>query len=102
MSADDIREALEKVNDPHVPISIRRMGMLRDITIEDGVVHVQLCIPCLGCPGVSMLHDNIERAVGDLPGVRGVVIENGFFLPWSRDMLDDEAKMLMRTNGIQI
>ncbi len=102
MTVDEIREALEKVNDPHVPVSIRRMGMLRDIAIEDGVVHVQLCIPCLGCPGVSMLHGNIERALLDLPGVRSVVIENGFFLPWSRDLLDDETKTLMRTNGIQI
>jgi metal-sulfur cluster biosynthetic enzyme len=102
VTIDQIRDALEDVNDPHVPVSLRKMGMLRDITTTDGVVYVQLCIPCLGCPGISMLRDRIEEAILPLEGVRKVEIENGFFLPWSRDMVDNETKTLMRTNGIQI
>ena len=102
VTVDQVRDALESVNDPHVPVSLRQMGMLRDIDADDGIVRVQLCIPCLGCPGVGMLHDQIEEAVLPLEGVRKVEIENGFFLPWSRDMVDDKTKTLMRTNGIQI
>lgn len=98
-----IRAALESVNDPHVPVSLRRMGMLREIDIEaGGVVRVQLCIPCLGCPGIGMLRDNIEQAVGALAGVSRVVIDEGFHLRWSRDMVEPETRALMRDNGIQI
>lgn len=103
MTVDAVREALETVEDPHVPVSLRRMGMLRDIAIDDGgVVQVQLCIPCLGCPGVTLLREAIEQCVTALPGVSRVVVDAGFFLPWSRDMVDAEAKALMRTSGIQI
>ena len=42
-SREDVVEALEAVHDPHVPVSLRRMGMLRDIEIaDDGSVIVQV------------------------------------------------------------
>lgn len=98
-----VRAALEAVNDPHVPVSLRRMGMLREIEIApDGVVRVQLCVPCLGCPGLSMLRDRVEESVAALPGVRRVEIDEGFHLRWTREMVEPEVRQLMRDNGIQI
>ena len=98
-----VRAALERVNDPHIPVSLRSMGMLREIEIEaGGVVRVQLCVPCLGCPGISMLHDRIREAVLALDGVTNVLIDEGFHLRWSRDMVEPATRQLMRDNGIQI
>jgi metal-sulfur cluster biosynthetic enzyme len=98
-----VRAALETVNDPHIPVSLRRMGMLREIEIgADGVVRVQLCVPCLGCPGLGMLHDRITAAVLALAGVSRVVIDEGFHLRWTRDMVEPRTRQLMRDNGIQI
>lgn len=100
---DAIFAALEAVNDPHVPVSLRRMGMLREIEVaDDGVVEVQLCIPCLGCPGVAMLHAKVREAVMALPGVADVVVREGWHLPWSREMIDPDVRDLMRANGIQV
>jgi ATP-binding protein involved in chromosome partitioning len=100
---DDVIEALEAVHDPHVPVSLRRMGMLRDITVgSDGVVTVQICIPCMACPGAGMLRETIREAVSALPGVQEVVIEEGWHLPWSRDMIEPEVQDMMRANGIQV
>ena len=88
-SKEDIIEALEAVHDPHVPVSLRRMGMLRDIEIDaDGGTKVQVCIPCMGCPGVGMLRENVREAVLSVPGVKSVVVEEGWPLPWSRNMID--------------
>lgn len=102
-SREDVQEALEAVHDPHVPVSLRRMGMLREIEIRaDGVVKVQICIPCMGCPGAGMLRDNTRDAVLALPGVTDVVVEEGWHLPWSRDMIDPDVQEMMRANGIQV
>lgn len=102
-SREDVVEALEAVNDPHVPVSLRRMGMLREIEIhENGTVNVQVCIPCMGCPGAGMLRENVREAVMALPGVTDVVIEEGWYLPWSRDMIEPEVQDMMRANGIQV
>ena len=102
-SKEDIMQALESVHDPHVPVSLRRMGMLREINItQDGIVNVQICIPCMGCPGVGMLRENIRDAVITLPGVTDVIIEEGWHLQWSRDMIEPEVQDMMRVNGIQV
>lgn len=102
-SRDEVVAALEAVNDPHVPVSIRRMGMLRDIGIDgDGTVRVAVCIPCMGCPGVGMLRDAVRDAVMALDGVTGVVVEEGWHLPWSREMIEPEVQEMMRANGIQV
>jgi len=103
LTEEAVRAALEAVHDPHVPVSLRRMGMLRDVEISaDGAVRVQLCVPCLGCPGLSMLRDRVEDAVGALPGVTCVEIDEGFHLRWSREMVEPATRQLMRDNGIQI
>ena len=102
-SKEDIMQALEAVHDPHVPVSLRRMGMLREINItQDGIVNVQVCIPCMGCPGVGMLRENIREAVITLPGVTDVIVEEGWHLQWSRDMIEPEVQDMMRVNGIQV
>ena len=102
-SREDLEKALEAVHDPHVPVSLRRMGMLREIEIgEDGTVTVQVCIPCMGCPGVGMLRENVREAVLAVPGVKQVNVEEGWHLPWSRDMIEPEVQDMMRQNGIQV
>ena len=102
-SREDVEKALEAVHDPHVPVSLRRMGMLREIEIgEDGTVTVQVCIPCMGCPGVGMLRENVREAVLAVPGVKQVNVEEGWHLPWSRDMIEPEVQDMMRLNGIQV
>lgn len=103
----DLREAvlaaLEGVNDPHVPVSLRSMGMLREVAVDErGVARVQVCIPCMACPGMALLRDAIQGAVRAVPGVNVVVVEEGWHLPWSPEMVTDEVRALMRANGIQL
>ena len=77
--------------------------MLREIDIsQDGVVNVQVCIPCMGCPGVGMLRENVREAVQALPGVTCVHVEEGWHLPWSREMIEPDVQDMMRVNGIQV
>lgn len=102
-SREDVIEALEAVHDPHVPVSLRRMGMLREVEVgDDGTVRVQVCIPCMGCPGAGMLREGVREAVETLPGVTKVIVEEGWHLPWSRDMIEPEVRDMMRANGIQV
>ncbi len=99
----EIVAALEAVHDPHVPVSLRRMGMLRDIGISDqGTVKVSVCIPCMACPGTALLRESVREAVMAVNGVNDVIVEEGWHLPWSRDMVDADVQDLMRVNGIQI
>jgi len=98
-----VREALLAVNDPHIPVSIESMGMLRAVTIsETGVVDVELAIPCLACPGVSMLKQSVRDAVGGLDGVSKVNVLEGWHHDWTTQSIEPDARQLMRRFGIQV
>lgn len=100
---DDLVDALEAVHDPHVPVSLRRMGMLREVEIDrTGAVRVAVCVPCMACPGAGMIRDGVRSALMKVKGVREVEVDLGWHLPWSTDMVEPEVKDLMRANGIQI
>jgi metal-sulfur cluster biosynthetic enzyme len=49
-----------------------------------------------------MLRENVREAVQAVPGVTKVVVEEGWHLPWSRDMIEPEVQEMMRANGIQV
>ena len=77
--------------------------MLREIEIlAGGVVRVQICIPCMGCPGVGMLREEIREKILAVSGVTEVTVEEGWHLPWSREMIEPEVREMMRANGIQV
>ena len=98
-----VREALGRVNDPHIPIGIDRLAMVRGLDVAgDGSVVVQLGIPCLGCPGVSMLKQAVRDAVTAVPGVTAVRVEEAWEHEWTADMVDAEARVHLRRYGILV
>ena len=103
MTVREVQEALLTVNDPRIPVSIESMGMVREVRIsESGVVDVELAIPCLACPGVSMLKQAIKDAIGRLEGVSGVNVLEGWHHDWTTQAIDPLARQEMRRFGIQV
>jgi metal-sulfur cluster biosynthetic enzyme len=103
VTADDVLRAIEQVNDPHVPASLRAMGMIAGVTVDGaGRVTVRVRVPCTACPGTAMIRDGIAGAVAALPGVTGAEVEDAWEDPWHRDLVDAGVRALMHRNGIQI
>ena len=103
ITRDEAIEALECVHDAHVPVSLRRMGMLGDVTVDtEGRVEVQMCLPCMACPAISHLSTRIEQALEGRDGVTSVAVTPAWHLQWERDSVDPDARALMRAHGIQL
>lgn len=101
VTVEEVMEALEAVHDPHVPLSLRSMGMIETVEIEAGpTVRIQLRMPCLNCPGVSLLHRRIEDAVSRLSGAPKVRIDVGWDRGWNVDLVEESARNAMREHGI--
>jgi len=102
VSRDAVIASLETVNDPHVPVSLRRMGMLQDVAIEDDAVTVRITVPCLGCPAVETLRTQVQQAVGEVAGVHDVRVETLWGSHWQRTDVDPAAHPILRQYGLQI
>jgi metal-sulfur cluster biosynthetic enzyme len=103
LDPESVLTALESVDDPHVPVSLRRMGMVAGVEVRSGGhVRVRVRIPCLACPGLAMIRDGIRDAAAALPGVTSVEVVEAWDEPWDRGMVEDRTRELMRRNGIQV
>ena len=64
VTEDQIRTALEGVNDPEIKRPITELGMVDTITIEDHQITVRILLTVSGCPLKETLTRDVTAAVG--------------------------------------
>lgn len=92
-----IYEQLTNVLDPEIQIDVVNLGMIYGLKIEDegNKVTVIMTLTTMGCPAMEELQDDVVRKVQDL-GVKDVIIDLTFDPPWTKEMMSEEAKTVMR------
>ena len=71
-TTEEVRQALRQVLDPEIGRPIEDIGMLKDITVEDGSVRVDVLLTIEGCPLKDRIDRDVKGAVMPLPGVKAV------------------------------
>jgi Mrp family chromosome partitioning ATPase len=61
--------------DPELHRSLVELGMVREVQIEEGMVHITLALTTLGCPLRGQIVSDVKEAVGALEGVSAVEVE---------------------------
>jgi ring-1,2-phenylacetyl-CoA epoxidase subunit PaaD len=85
------------VPDPELPmVTIEDLGILRDVRVEDGVVHVTITPTYAGCPAMEAIRADIEAALPD----EQVVVHTVLAPAWSTDDLSDEGRRKLAEAGI--
>jgi ATP-binding protein involved in chromosome partitioning len=72
-----IRAALATVDDPEIRRPITELGMVRSVSVTDGVADIGILLTIAGCPLRDKLTTDITAAVGAVDGVRDVRIDFG-------------------------
>jgi metal-sulfur cluster biosynthetic enzyme len=90
---DDVREGLKSVYDPEIGINIVDLGLVYDADVSDqGDVLVTMTLTSLGCPLGPVIVQEVQRALGDLPGIGEVDVKLVWSPPWSPELMSEEAK----------
>jgi metal-sulfur cluster biosynthetic enzyme len=98
-SEADVRQALQEVLDPELPISVVDLGLVRGITVTGSVVRVLLTYTTLGCPCTEILQESIEERLLRLDGVLRVEIEETFD-SWTRADISPRGIRQLRVVGL--
>ena len=94
-----VHAALDQLCDPEIPVvSLREMGILRDVHVSDTGVEVVITPTYSGCPAMEQIHDDILQSLQQL-GVQGQV-KTQLAPAWTTDWLSDSAKEKLRAYGI--
>lgn len=92
--------ALEDVKDPELDVSLVGLGLVRDVTVEQGGVHVKLTFTSMGCPWTDLIRDSIRERLERVPGVDAVTIEDVWDHSWTARDLRADARRRFQEMGI--
>ncbi len=89
---DEIMQALSKVIDPEIRISITDLGLIYDVDVDGGKANVKMTLTTPGCPMASILRQMAEDAVAGVSGVTEALVELVWDPPWNPGMVSEEAR----------
>ncbi len=93
ITEDDVREALHDVIDPELGINVVDLGLVYQISVEDGRrIHVLMTMTTPGCPATNYIQGGAERRLMLIPGAEDVEVRLAWAPPWSPDMMSAEAR----------
>lgn len=92
--ADKIKEALETVFDPEIPVNIVELGLVYEIiTKEDGTAKVVMTLTAPNCPVADGIINEVQEKIESVENVENALVELTFDPPWDRSMMSDEARL---------
>jgi metal-sulfur cluster biosynthetic enzyme len=68
------------------------LGLVYDVRIEDGLVHVTYTLTTMGCPIGPLIEQQMEQLLATVDGVKGFEAEMVLRPPWTPEMMSEEAK----------
>ncbi|PSR21655.1 MAG: benzoyl-CoA oxygenase [Sulfobacillus acidophilus] len=98
---EDVKTALQSVNDPEIPVSVWDLGLVTNFGIEGHRVSVQLTFTALGCSCMDWILDDVKAAVLRVPEVSAVEVEVVWDPPWTTDRMTAKARQQLAAWGIQ-
>jgi len=100
LTREHILELLENVKDPEVPvISVRELGVLREVQVTDGRVIVTITPTYTGCPAMDMMREDILKELHQA-GIANVEVKQVLAPAWTTDWISDTGKSKLKAYGI--
>ncbi len=100
ITKERIYALLENVKDPEVPvISVRELGVLRDVEVVDGKVLVTITPTYTGCPAMDVMKQDIEAELHKA-GITDLEVKQILAPAWTTDWITDAGKAKLKAYGI--
>ena len=92
VSEEAVRKALRHVKDPELNLSIVDLGLVYDVAIQEGDVHIKMSLTSPGCPSGPEIVEDAQRTVKALDGVQNVDVEIVWEPYWTPERIDPRVR----------
>ncbi|UJW34748.1 phenylacetate-CoA oxygenase subunit PaaJ [Saccharothrix sp. AJ9571] len=90
----------ETVTDPELPmVTLAELGVLREVSEEDGRVTVAITPTYTGCPAMDTMRDDLEHALRHA-GYREVEVRTVLHPAWTTDWISESGRRKLAEAGI--
>ena len=92
-------DLLEAIPDPEIPVvSIRELGILREINERDGALEIVITPTYSGCPAMGQIEDDVRAALAANDIAAHVAVR--LAPAWTTDWITPQAREKLRAYGI--
>lgn len=95
VTAEDVTDVLRDVIDPELGLDFVELGLIYDVEIDGGNVHITYTLTSPGCPIGPQVSEQIAEFVSELDGVDDVRSTMTFSPPWTPDRMSEDAKFAL-------
>lgn len=95
LTRDDVLEALKEVFDPEIPVNVVDLGLVYDLEVVEGDVHIKMTLTFAGCGMGPYIAQQAEWRVAEVEGVEDVDVEMVYDPPWTPDLISEDGKKLL-------
>lgn len=93
---EQLMTKLAEVNDPEINLSIVDLGLVYDVTFDEGDVLVTMTLTSPGCPLGPVIRGEAWAKLKEIPGVKDVDVQIVWNPPWDpRTMASEDVKMAL-------
>ena len=90
---EEVRAALRRVIDPEIGINVVDLGLVYEVRIQDGHVHVVMTMTTAACPlGESIAREAEEAIRQNVGGVTSVSVQLVWEPAWQPSMMSEAAR----------
>ena len=94
-TVDEVTDALRDVIDPELGLDFVELGLIYEVAVDAGTVHVTFSLTSPGCPIGPQVAEQIEEFVSELDGVEDVQSTMTFSPPWTPERMSEDAKFAL-------
>jgi metal-sulfur cluster biosynthetic enzyme len=89
---NQVLEALGRVIDPELGISIVELGLVYGVEVEGGKALVRMTFTTPACPMLHYIISNVEGEVKRVKGITEVEVSLVWDPPWTPERISEEGK----------
>jgi len=86
-----LREALAKVIDPEIGMNVLQLGLIRQVSIDEGVTKIQMILTTPFCPYAPAMIEAVRKAAQNALG-QPATVDIGTEI-WDYSMMEDPAAL---------
>ena len=90
-----VLEVMGNIYDPEIPVDIVNLGLVYDVDVQDGSVHVKMTLTSPGCPTAGEMVYEAQTLIEEMPGVKEATVEVVWDPPWDPSRMSEEAKQAL-------
>ncbi len=84
-------DRLHGVYDPEIGINLVDLGLIYDVTSEQGTVQVTMTLTTPGCPMSDSMPPAVQRVLEAIPGVNAVGVDLVWEPPWDPERISQQG-----------